>query len=151
MNNKNSESDENIIKIKKYANRRLYNMQTSSYITLDDLANLVKENVEFAVVDAKTGDDLTRPVLVQIILEQESAGAEMLPTELLRSLIRYCDTDMHQSFSEFLSGTMSSFTKNQDEFMKKVGAFGDFDKIQERQKEWFKSTMEMMNPLKPSN
>lgn len=151
MNDKKSESDENIVKIKKYANRRLYNMQTSSYITLDDLSNLVKENVNFIVVDAKTENDLTRPVLVQIILEQETAGAEMLPTELLRSLIRYCDTDMHHSFSQFLSSTMSVFTKNQDEFMKNMSVFGNLEKIQEQQKEWFKNAMDLMNPLKPSN
>ncbi len=151
MNDKKPNSDDNIVQIKKYANRRLYNMQTSSYITLDDLATLVREEINFIVVDAKTGDDLTRPVLVQIILEQESAGAEMLPTELLRSLIRYCDTDMHHSFSQFLASTMSGFTKNQDEFMKNMGSFGSLEKIQEQQKEWFNKAMEMMNPLKPSS
>jgi len=151
MNQEKAKNSSSTVQIKKYSNRRLYNMQTSSYITLEDLSNLVRENVNFIVQDAKTGDDLTRPVLMQIILEQETAGAKMLPTELLRSLIKYYDTDMHQSFSQYLGKTMEAFTQNQNDFIKNIQGFGSLEKIQEQQKEWFKSAMEMMNPLKPSN
>ncbi len=151
MNDKKTkENTDNTVYIKKYANRRLYNMETSSYVTLDDLASLVKKDVKFVVKDAKSEVELTRQVLVQIILEQESGGAEMLPIEMLRSLIRYYDTDLHQSFSNYLTGSMQSFTNNQDEFLKNVSSFGNWDSIQEQQAEWFKKTMEMMNPLKTS-
>lgn len=148
MNEKKIFSNDDSVHIKKYANRRLYNMETSSYVTLDDLAELVRQNVNFEVRDAKTEEDLTRQVLMQIILEQETAGAEMLPVELLRSLIRYYDTDMHHSLSSYLSSSMQAFTKNQDEFFKNMRAFGDWESIQEQQAEWFNKTMKMMNPLK---
>ena len=73
-------SDGGPIVIKKYANRRLYNTDTSSYITLEDLARMTRENVDFSVVDAKSGDDITHTILTQIIVEQESTGAQMLPS-----------------------------------------------------------------------
>lgn len=149
MNDKKSSSSEDVVSIKKYANRRLYNMQTSSYVTLEDLADLVKQNVPFIVRDAKTDADLTRQVLVQIILEQEMAGAEMIPIDLLRSMIRYYNTDMHQSLSGFLSSSMRAFNKNQSEFLKSFTTFSDWEAIQEKQNELFKKTFEMMNPLKP--
>ncbi|MBU1255049.1 MAG: polyhydroxyalkanoate synthesis repressor PhaR, partial [Alphaproteobacteria bacterium] len=75
------------IVIKKYANRRLYNTDTSSYITLEDLARMTRENIDFSVVDAKSGDDITHTILTQIIVEQESTGAQMLPVSFLRDLI----------------------------------------------------------------
>ncbi|MDG1286395.1 MAG: polyhydroxyalkanoate synthesis repressor PhaR [Rickettsiales bacterium] len=151
MNEKKAKDTTEPVYIKKYANRRLYNMETSSYVTLEDLAELVKKDVKFIVKDAKTEADLTRQVLVQIILEQEAGGAEMLPVEMLRSLIRYYNTDMHQSFSNYLTGSMQSFTTNQEELLKNFSSFGKWDSIQDQQTEWFKKTMEMMNPLKSSS
>lgn len=149
MSEKKTNTSQQAVLIKKYANRRLYNMETSTYVTLDDLADLVKRNVDFTVRDAKTDADLTRQVLLQIILEKETAGTEIMPVEMLRSLIRYYDTDLHQSLSSYLNGSMSSFSRNQEEVLKGFGRLGDWGSLQEQQAEWFRKTMEMMNPLKP--
>ena len=151
MNAKKPQENDEIVHIKKYANRRLYNMETSSYVTLDDLQELVKRNVNFVVRDAKTEEDLTRQILLQIILEQESGGTNILPVEMLRSLIRYYDTEMHQSLSEYLGNSMSLFTQNKEEMLEQFNGLGDWAKFQQQQTEWFNKTMEMMNPLKPGN
>ncbi|RMF02535.1 MAG: polyhydroxyalkanoate synthesis repressor PhaR, partial [Alphaproteobacteria bacterium] len=88
MSDQSQHSDEPVI-IKKYANRRLYNTDTSTYVTLDDLAEMVKSERDFVVYDAKTGEDLTHSVLTQIIVEQESKGQNLLPIRFLRQLIRF--------------------------------------------------------------
>ena len=88
--------------IKKYANRRLYNTSTSTYVTLDDLADMVKQGTDFAVYDAKTGEDITRSVLTQIIFEEESKGTNLLPINFLRQLIRFYGDSM-QAFVPGLS------------------------------------------------
>ncbi|MBN9587828.1 MAG: polyhydroxyalkanoate synthesis repressor PhaR [Alphaproteobacteria bacterium 64-11] len=99
--------------IKKYANRRLYNTQTSSYVTLDHLAAMVKEGTEFEVQDARTGEDITRSVLTQIIFEEEAKGQSLLPIKFLRQLIRFYGDSLQTFVPGYLDMSMESFTKNQ--------------------------------------
>ena len=99
--------------IKKYANRRLYNTQTSSYVTLDHLAQMVKEGTEFEVQDARTGEDITRSVLTQIIFEEEAKGQNLLPIKFLRQLIRFYGDSLQAFVPGYLDMSMESFTKNQ--------------------------------------
>ena len=111
--------------VKKYANRRLYNTATSAYVTLDTLAAMVRAGEDFVVVDAKTGDDLTRSVLTQIIFEQESRGETMLPIPFLRRLIGMYGDNMQSFVPSYLEASMDAFAKNQDAMRKSVaGAFG---------------------------
>lgn len=106
-------SDDTII-IKKYANRRLYNTASSSYITLDDLAKMVRENVEFAVFDAKSGEDITHSILTQIIMEEEaSGGQQMLPVSFLRQLIGMYGNSMQNLMPSYLEASMANFRANQ--------------------------------------
>lgn len=106
--------------IKKYANRRLYNTSTSSYITLDHLAQMVKDNVEFQVIDAKTGADLTHAILTQIIMEEESAGEQMLPTNFLRQLISMYGNSMQAFLPGYLEASMEHFRENQAKMRKAI-------------------------------
>lgn len=106
--------------IKKYANRRLYNTSTSSYITLDHLAQMVKDNVEFQVIDAKTGADLTHAILTQIIMEEESAGEQMLPTTFLRQLISMYGNSMQAFLPGYLEASMEHFRENQAKMRKAI-------------------------------
>ena len=101
--------------IKKYANRRLYNTDTSSYITLDDLAKMVRENVDFHVLDAKTGDDITHTILTQIIVEEESHGAQMLPVSFLRDLISMYGNSMQAMMPSYLEASMANLRKNREQ------------------------------------
>ncbi|WP_439491790.1 polyhydroxyalkanoate synthesis repressor PhaR, partial [Blastomonas fulva] len=100
-----SDSDDVII-IKKYANRRLYNTRSSSYITLDFLAKLTREGKDFQVVDAKTGDDITHNILTQIIMEEESSGQQMLPVGFLRELISMYGNSMQSMIPQYLEASM---------------------------------------------
>lgn len=102
--------------IKKYANRRLYNTDSSSYVTLDTLCQMVKEGREFLVYDAKTGDDLTRSVLTQIIMEEEAKGHNLLPIRFLRQLISFYDDKMQSAVPRYLEMSLENFSKNQQEF-----------------------------------
>lgn len=100
--------------IKKYANRRLYNTQSSSYITLDHLAKMTREGVDFKVLDAKTGADITHSILTQIIMEEESAGGEqMLPVNFLRQLIGMYGNSMQSLVPHYLEASMENFRSNQ--------------------------------------
>ncbi len=100
--------------IKKYANRRLYNTASSSYITLDDLARMVRENVEFQVLDAKTGDDITHQILTQIIMDEEAnGGQQMLPVSFLRQLIGMYGNSMQAMMPSYLEASMTNFRENQ--------------------------------------
>ena len=101
--------------IKKYANRRLYNTDTSSYITLDDLAKMVRENVDFNVLDAKTGDDITHTILTQIIVEEESHGTQMLPVSFLRDLISMYGNSMQAMMPSYLEASMTNLRKNREQ------------------------------------
>ena len=101
--------------VKKYANRRLYNTATSSYVTLDELSQMVRDGDEFLVYDAKTGEDITRSVLTQIILEEDSKGRNLLPIGFLRQLIGFYDDQLHAFLPRYLEMSMENFTKHQDQ------------------------------------
>ena len=111
--------------IKKYANRRLYNTQTSSYVTLDHLCEMVKEGVDFEVRDARTGEDITRSVLTQIIFEEENKGQNLLPIRFLRQLIRMYGDSLQAFVPGYLDLSMESFAKNQEQMRNRLAeAFG---------------------------
>jgi polyhydroxyalkanoate synthesis repressor PhaR len=113
------------ITIKKYANRRLYNTATSSYVTLDHLSEMVKTGQDFVVYDAKTGEDITRSVLTQIIFEMEGKGQSLLPIRFLRQLIRFYGDSMQALVPGYLDLSMEAFSRNQEEFRKQLSqAFG---------------------------
>ncbi len=113
------------ITIKKYANRRLYNTATSSYVTLEYLCQMVKDGQDFAVFDAKSGDEITRSVLTQIIFEEESKGQNLLPIRFLRQIIRFYDDNLQALVPRYLEASMESFAKNQSEFQQTIEqAFG---------------------------
>ena len=112
--------------IKKYANRRLYNTETSSYITLDHLAAMTREGRDFKVVDAKSDDDITHNVLTQIIMEEESRGQTMLPVNFLRQLISMYGDSMQAMVPGYLEQSMEAFRRNQEQFKSAVeGAFAN--------------------------
>src|ERR1700733_9525213 len=111
-----SASSNETVVIKKYANRRLYNTATSSYVTLDDLSTMVKEGVEFNVYDAKTGEDITRSVLTQIIVEEEGKdGQNLLPISFLRQLIGFYGDNMQWLVPKYLEHSMQTLAKNQEQ------------------------------------
>ena len=109
------------VTIKKYANRRLYDTESSSYITLDRLAAMIREGRDFEVVDAKTGEDITHQVLTQIIVDEESRGSTMLPVNFLRQLIGLYGGQMEGAVPQYLEAAMEAFQKNQQAV---AGAFG---------------------------
>jgi polyhydroxyalkanoate synthesis repressor PhaR len=144
------------VTIKKYANRRLYNTGTSTYVTLEDLATMVKNGEEFAVYDAKTGEDITRSVLTQIIFEQENKeGAQnLLPIKFLRQLIGFYGGAMQKFVPSYLEVSMESFTREQEKFRQQMTqAFGatPFGPIVEEQvrrnMEMFKQAFSMFTPF----
>ena len=104
--------DEPVI-VKKYANRRLYNTRSSSYITLDDLARMTREGIDFQVLDAKTGNDITHQILTQIIMEEECSGEQMLPIGFLRQLISMYGHSMQAMMPQYLEASMENFRANQ--------------------------------------
>jgi polyhydroxyalkanoate synthesis repressor PhaR len=112
--------DGETVVIKKYANRRLYNTRSSSYITLDHLAQMVRENVDFKVLDAKTGADLTHTILTQIIMDEESTGEQMLPTNFLRQLISMYGNSMQSLLPGYLEASMNHFRENQTKLRKAI-------------------------------
>ena len=121
---KKSANGDGIVIIKKYANRRLYNTETSSYITLEHLAVMTREGRDFKVVDAKTDDDITHNVLTQIIMEEESRGQTMLPVNFLRQLISMYGDSMQAMVPGYLEASMEGFRRNQAQFKSAVeGAF----------------------------
>jgi polyhydroxyalkanoate synthesis repressor PhaR len=142
--------------IKKYANRRLYNTGTSTYVTLEDLASMVKEGEDFLVYDAKSGDDITRSVLAQIIFEQENkAGQNLLPTTFLRQLIRFYGDSMQMVVPRYLEQSIDSLTREQEKFRKQltstfsVGPFAPMEEHVRRNMELFERTFSMFKPFIP--
>lgn len=115
-----TKGDPDVIIIKKYANRRLYNTATSSYVTLDFLSELVKSGQDFVVYDAKSGEDITRPVLTQIIVEQEGKGQNLLPVQFLRQLITFYGDKMQSYVPSYLEMSMDSFARNQEQFREQL-------------------------------
>src|ERR1700760_2689626 len=122
---KKSARENNPVVVKKYANRRLYNTATSSYVTLDDLAKLIKEGGDCVVHDAKAGEDITRSVLTQIIVEEEQKGQNLLPISFLRQLISFYGDSMQWLVPRYLEHTIKSFAHNQEQMRKSLqDAFG---------------------------
>jgi polyhydroxyalkanoate synthesis repressor PhaR len=120
-----AEAQGELVVIKKYANRRLYNTAASSYVTLDHLSEMVREGTDFVVLDAKTNDDITRSVLTQIIFEQESKGQNLLPVQFLRRLIRFYGDQMQGFLPPYLEMSMESFSKAQEKMRENMSrAFG---------------------------
>jgi len=113
MNEAANTSSQPVI-VKKYANRRLYNTESSSYITLDNLAEMVRKDRDFVVYDAKSGDDITRTVLTQIIVEEEGKGNALLPTKFLRQLIGVYGSNVPNMVPKFLEQAMANFAKQQE-------------------------------------
>jgi polyhydroxyalkanoate synthesis repressor PhaR len=140
--------------IKKYANRRLYNTSTSSYVTLDDLSRMVKEGRDFVVFDAKSGDEITRAVLTQIIVEEEQKGQNLLPISFLRQLISLYGDSMQWLVPRYLEQAMASFALNQEQMRKSLqqtfGGMFPFGKLEEMGKQnlaLFEQTMKMFSPF----
>lgn len=135
--------------IKKYANRRLYNTETSSYITLDHLAAMTREGRDFKVIDAKTEDDITHNVLTQIIMEEETRGQTMLPVNFLRQLISLYGDSMQSMVPQYLEASMDAFRRNQTQFRQAMeGAFagGPFAEIAKRNMEMFEAAASAFKP-----
>src|SRR5665213_936016 len=147
------------IVIKKYANRRLYNTATSSYVTLDDLSRMVKARADFVVVDAKTGEDITRAVLTQIIVEEEGKGGQnLLPISFLRQLIGLYGDNMQWLVPRYLEHAMSSFGRNQDQMRKSLQdafgglfPFGSIEQMGKQNLALFEQTMKMFSPFGQAN
>ncbi len=142
------------IVIKKYANRRLYNTATSSYVTLEDLSRMVKDGTDFAVFDAKTGDDITRSVLTQIIFEEENKDNNaLLPINFLRQLISFYGNQMQSMVPGYLEFSMGNLMKDQDKLRQQMmGAFGGdaFKAMEEQAKrnmQLFQDSLKMFSPF----
>jgi polyhydroxyalkanoate synthesis repressor PhaR len=142
------------ITIKKYANRRLYNTGTSTYVTLEDLAVMVKSGEDFVVYDAKTGEDITRSVLAQIIFEQENKeGQSLLPITFLRQLIRFYGDSMQTMVPRFLEMSMGSLTKEQEKMREQMAqafgasGFGSIEEQVRRNMEMFERAFSMFTPF----
>ena len=132
---RDAEQDSRPVIIKKYANRRLYNTDTSTYVTLEDLAEMVRSERDFVVYDAKTGEDLTHSVLTQIIVEQESRGTNLLPIGFLRQLIRFYGDSMQKLVPSYLEFSLDSLTRQQEQYRRRFAhAFGTaaFEAMQEQ-------------------
>jgi polyhydroxyalkanoate synthesis repressor PhaR len=141
-----------IVIIKKYANRRLYNTESSSYITLDHLATMTREGRDFKVVDAKTDEDITHNVLTQIIMEEESRGETMMPVNFLRQLISMYGDSMQTMVPGYLEASMDSFRRNHDQFKSAVeGAFANspFADIAKRNMAMFDVAAQALKPVAP--
>ena len=137
-----SRSDDGVVIIKKYANRRLYDTESSTYVTLERLAAMVREKKDFKVVDAKTGEDLTRSVLAQIIMEEESRGTNMLPVNFLRDLISLYGGSMQNVVPHYLEASLDSLQRNQAKFRDAMAgalATNPFAEIARRNMEMFAS------------
>jgi polyhydroxyalkanoate synthesis repressor PhaR len=139
--------------IKKYANRRLYNTQTSSYVTLDHLCEMVKEGVEFEVRDARTGEDITRSVLTQIIVEEEGKGQNLLPIKFLRQLIGFYGDNLQAFVPRYLEMSLDSFSRNQEEMREKFAdsfsglGYKNFESAARQNMAMFENAMKMFSPL----
>jgi len=154
MNTPGSETAANSkpVVVKKYANRRLYNTATSSYVTLEDLAKMIKDGGDFVVHDAKTNEDITRSVLTQIIVEQEQKGQNLLPISFLRQLIGFYGDSMQFLVPGYLEQAMVSFARNQDQMRDTLRAtfgifpFGQFEQMGKQNMALFEQALKMLSP-----
>ncbi len=149
-----------VVTIKKYANRRLYNTATSNYVTLDHLCRMVKEGTEFVVYDAKSGEDITRSVLTQIIVEEESKGGQtMLPVSFLRQLIGFYGDSLQSLVPRYLEFSMKTFARNQEQMRNYLESvqdtfgglfpFGPFEEMGKRNMQMFEQAMSLFTPFQP--
>ena len=146
------------VTIKKYANRRLYNTATSSYVTLDHLAQMVKDGTDFAVFDAKSGEDITRSVLTHIIVEEESKGQNLLPIDFLRHLISFYGDSLQAVVPNYLDHTMHAFARNQEQMrgamhdaLGGLNPFGQFEEMGKQNMAMFENAMKMFVPFYGAN
>lgn len=153
MAEKDEKAAEPIV-IKKYANRRLYNTAKSSYVTLDHLSQMVRDGLDFVVRDAKSGEDITRSVLAQIIFEEESKGQNMLPANFLRQLIRLYGDTLQGSVPAYLEASMDTFARNQEKMREQIRntlganpAFQNFETLTRANMELFEQAMRMFTPF----
>ena len=152
--NAKPQSDPAPVIIKKYANRRLYNTATSSYVTLDNLSQMVRQGGDFIVYDAKNGEDITRSVLTQIIVEEEQKGQNLLPISFLRQIIGFYGNNMEWLVPRYLEFTMKSFARNQEQLAKSVGGsftglfpFASFEDVGKQNMALFEKAMKMFSPF----
>lgn len=152
---KEAESEQEPIVVKKYANRRLYNTDTSTYVTLDDLAKMVRTERDFVVYDAKTREDLTHAVLTQIIVEQESKGQSLLPVKFLRQLIRFYGDSIEKLVPSYLELSMDSLTQRQEKYRTQFSdsfggtAFGAMQEQTQQNIAMFEKAMSAFTPFQP--
>ena len=145
-----SGSDDDVVIIKKYANRRLYDTESSSYITLERLAEMVRQKRQFKVIDAKTGDDLTRGVLTQIIMEEEARGTTMLPVNFLRQLISMYGDQMQAVVPQYLEASLDQLQRNQSKFREAMAgalAVNPFAEMARRNMELFSAAAAKGKPM----
>lgn len=153
---RSARSEQDTIIIKKYANRRLYNTATSSYVTLDHLAEMVKKGQDFVVHDAKTGEDITRSVLTQIIFEEEGKGQNLLPINFLRQLIGFYGDNLQTFVPTYLEMTMAAFAKEQEKLRDRMTATlsgrSQMEQFEEQMRQnlaMFDSAMKVFSPFSP--
>ena len=151
---KRTGGDNGPITIKKYANRRLYNTATSSYVTLDHLCLMVQEGVDFVVYDAKSSEDITRSVLTQIIVEEEAKGQNLLPIKFLRQLIGFYGDSMQWMVPSYLDHMMEGFTTNQDRMRKSmedafggIFPFGNMEEMSKKNMALFENAVKVFAPF----
>ncbi len=153
MASKKSKGDGPII-IKKYANRRLYNTDSSSYITLDFLAEMTRKDIDFNVIDAKSGDDITHSILTQIIMEEEANGETLLPVGFLKQIISMYGNSMQSMVPQFLDASMTNFRKNHkqiQEVLENVVTSGPFGNIAKQNIEFAKAARDALLPTSKTN
>src|SRR5438105_5014901 len=154
MNTPNGDraSDAKPVVVKKYANRRLYNTAASTYVTLEDLAKMIKDGGNFVAYDAKSGEDITRSVLTQIIVEQEHKGQNLLPTSFLRQLISLYGDSMQFLVPGYLEQAMVAFARNQEQMRQSLRTtfgifpFGQFEEMGKQNMALFEQALKMLSP-----
>lgn len=154
-----SEQNQDVVRVKKYANRRLYNTATSSYVTLDYLAQMVRDGIEFTVEDAKSGDNITRQVLTQIVVDEEAKGQQMLPINFLRQLISLYGDNLQSIVPKYLEQSMAVFSSNQEQFRSYVHEIkdkfapmfplGPLEEMSKQHMAFFEQAVKMFSPFVP--
>ena len=147
--------------VKKYANRRLYNTEASSYVTLEDLAAMVRQGRDFVVYDAKSGEDITRSVLTQIIVEEEAKGRNLLPESFLRHLIGFYGDSLQSVLPRYLEFAMAGFARQQEQMRRSMeqamgglmpfpGAFGGLEEMGKQNLAMMERAMSLFAPFRPT-
>jgi polyhydroxyalkanoate synthesis repressor PhaR len=149
-----TDGEQKVAIVKKYANRRLYNTGSSRYVTLDDLSQMVRQGQHFVVHDAKTGEDLTRSILTQIILEEDGKGRNLLPISFLRQLISFYDDSLRAFLPRYLELSMENFAGNQEQIRRYIeGTLGrffpmnQFEDMARQNMALFQRAASLLNPL----